>query len=95
MPLGAKEDTAVFLRKIKKNHPSKINGNFIFPCNSAKPIPLVQGIGKQKYNMSQVIILNSFTNEIPYPTQCCGSGMFIPDPDFYLSRIQKQHKREG
>jgi hypothetical protein len=20
--------------------------------------------------------------------QCCGSGMFIPDPDFYPSRIQ-------
>jgi hypothetical protein len=29
--------------------------------------------------------------------QCCGSGMFIPDPDFYLSRISdpgsKQQKR--
>jgi hypothetical protein len=22
------------------------------------------------------------------PQQCCGSGMFIPDPDFYPSRIQ-------
>jgi hypothetical protein len=22
--------------------------------------------------------------------QCCGSGMFIPDPDFCPSRIQKQ-----
>jgi hypothetical protein len=27
--------------------------------------------------------------------QCCGSVMFIPDPDFYPSRIQKQkQKRE-
>jgi hypothetical protein len=34
--------------------------------------------------------------------QCCGSGMFIPDPDFYPSRIpdlgsriqKKQQKRE-
>jgi hypothetical protein len=22
-----------------------------------------------------------------YSGQCCGSGMFIPDPDFYPSRI--------
>jgi hypothetical protein len=34
--------------------------------------------------------------------QCCGSGMFIPDPDFYPSqipdlgfRIQNSNKREG
>ncbi len=27
-------------------------------------------------------------------SQCCGSGMFIPDPDFYSSRIQgtKRHR---
>ncbi len=25
--------------------------------------------------------------------QCCGSGMFIPDPDFYPSRIQKQQQK--
>ncbi len=23
----------------------------------------------------------------PHSAQCCGSGMFIPDPDFYPSRI--------
>ncbi len=27
--------------------------------------------------------------------QCCGSGMFIPDPDFYPSRIQKQQQKSG
>ncbi len=27
--------------------------------------------------------------------QCCESGMFIPDPDFYPSRIQNSNKREG
>jgi hypothetical protein len=27
--------------------------------------------------------------------QCCGSGMFIPDPDFYPSRIQKQQQKRG
>jgi hypothetical protein len=27
--------------------------------------------------------------------QCCGSGMFIPDPDFYPSRIQKQEQKRG
>ncbi len=27
--------------------------------------------------------------------QCCGSGMFIPDPDFYPSRIQKQQQERG
>jgi hypothetical protein len=32
--------------------------------------------------------------------QCCGSGMFIPDHDFYLSRIsdpgsKNSNKREG
>ncbi len=27
--------------------------------------------------------------------QCCGSGMFIPDPDFYPSRIPKQHQKRG
>jgi hypothetical protein len=34
--------------------------------------------------------------------QCCGSGMFIPDPDFCLSwipdlefRIQKQQEKKG
>jgi hypothetical protein len=24
---------------------------------------------------------------VPYGVQCCGSGMFITDPDFYPSRI--------
>ncbi len=28
-------------------------------------------------------------------SQCCGSGMFIPDPDFYPSRIQKQQWKTG
>jgi hypothetical protein len=28
--------------------------------------------------------------------QCCGSWMFIPDPDFYPSRIpQKQQQKRG
>ncbi len=27
--------------------------------------------------------------------QCCGSGMFIPDPDFYPSRIPKQQQKRG
>jgi hypothetical protein len=27
--------------------------------------------------------------------QCCGSGMFIPDPDFNPSRIQKQEQKRG
>jgi hypothetical protein len=27
--------------------------------------------------------------------QCCESGMFIPDPDFYPSRIQKQQQKRG
>jgi hypothetical protein len=27
--------------------------------------------------------------------QCCGSGMFIPDPDFCPSRIQKQQQKKG
>jgi hypothetical protein len=27
--------------------------------------------------------------------QCCGYGMFIPDPDFYPSRIQKQQQKRG
>jgi hypothetical protein len=29
--------------------------------------------------------------------QCCGSGMFIPDPgfDFYSSRIQRQKQKRG
>ena len=38
----------------------------------------------------------------PTETQCCGSGMFIPDPDFYPfripdlgSRIQKQQQKRG
>ncbi len=36
------------------------------------------------------------TIKVPYRTQCCGSGMFIPDPDFYPSRISKNsNKREG
>jgi hypothetical protein len=25
--------------------------------------------------------------------QCCGSGMFIPNPDFYSSRIEQQHRK--
>jgi hypothetical protein len=28
----------------------------------------------------------NFTGMVP-TVQCCGSGMFIPDPDFYPSRI--------
>ncbi len=34
----------------------------------------------------------------PACNQCCGSGMFIPDPDFYPSRIQdpkKQQQKRG
>jgi hypothetical protein len=27
--------------------------------------------------------------------QCCGSGMLIPDPDFYLSNIPQQHQKRG
>ncbi len=27
--------------------------------------------------------------------QCCGSGIFIPDPDFYPSRIQKRQQKRG
>jgi hypothetical protein len=27
--------------------------------------------------------------------QCCGSGMFIPDPNFHPSRIQKQQQKRG
>jgi hypothetical protein len=27
--------------------------------------------------------------------QCCGSGMFIQDPDFYPSRIQKHQQKRG
>ncbi len=30
-----------------------------------------------------------------FKIQCCGSGMFIPDPDFYSSRIQKHLKMRG
>jgi hypothetical protein len=26
--------------------------------------------------------------------QCCGSGMFIPDPDFYPSRIQQHYQNQ-
>jgi hypothetical protein len=39
---------------------------------------------------------------MPRNLQCCGSGMFIPDPDFYPirnpnlgSRIQKQQQKSG
>jgi hypothetical protein len=28
-----------------------------------------------------------FIGIVRYGNQCCGSGMFIPDPDFYLFRI--------
>ncbi len=28
-----------------------------------------------------------------YQHQCCGSGMFIPDPDFYPSRISNLGSR--
>ncbi len=39
------------------------------------------------------------TWEYQSENQCCGSGMFIPDPDFYLSRIpnpgsKNSNKRE-
>jgi hypothetical protein len=41
-------------------------------------------------------------NKIWSKMQCCGSGMFIPDPDFYPSRIadlgsriQKQQQKRG
>jgi hypothetical protein len=30
---------------------------------------------------------------VPYTYQCCGSGMFIPDPDFYPSRISDPESR--
>jgi hypothetical protein len=29
----------------------------------------------------------SLTVNVSVKMQCCGSGMFIPDPDFYPSRI--------
>jgi hypothetical protein len=39
---------------------------------------------------------------VPRNLQCCGSGMFIPDPDFYPfrisspgSQIQKQQQKRG
>ncbi len=47
----------------------------------------------------KVHYLNRFSylaSEFPI-RQCCGSGMFIPDPDFYPSRIRSKssNKREG
>jgi hypothetical protein len=45
--------------------------------------PLMRIFGEQKVSF-----------QLKY--QCCGSVMFIPDPDFYPYRIQQQHqKRRG
>jgi hypothetical protein len=32
-------------------------------------------------------IWESYASDADPEIQCCGSGMFIPDPDFYPSRI--------
>jgi hypothetical protein len=36
--------------------------------------------------VSATVYLRAFIFNI-FLQQCCGSGMFIPDPDFYPSRI--------
>jgi hypothetical protein len=72
-------------------------------------MPLTNGSG----SWIRILLFSSLTFKMPAKIifntiffclfQCCGSGMFIPDPDFYPSRIpdlgsriQKQlQKREG
>jgi hypothetical protein len=43
-------------------------------------------------------VATSVVDPDPYIIQCCGSGMFIPDLDFYThlgSRIQKKQEKRG
>jgi hypothetical protein len=37
------------------------------------------------------VLVDSPRQDVYSHWQCCGSGMFIPDPDFYPSPIQKPH----
>jgi hypothetical protein len=55
-----------------------------------KSCPKVINESKER-SIRQNKIISSKHQKLNYstmtPNQCCGSGMFIPDPDFYPSRI--------
>ncbi len=49
----------------------------------------------KKFFVLPILFLTWWRKKFEPVYQCCGSGMFIPDPDFYPSRIPKQQQNRG
>jgi hypothetical protein len=74
---GSKALSLTDVTKIFSEHGVLVRRKFIFG---------VRGNSLEKQNKKSLKKINAkFT--VQQKIQCCGSGMFIPDPDFYPSRI--------
>jgi hypothetical protein len=67
-----------------------------FPClHEAEIYPLKGLAASGSDDVKLRVGITDFTPQLKmwYFLQCCGSGMFIPDPDFYPSRISEPGSR--